>query len=204
MLGDDRGVGFPHRGLDGFGQYGAAIHAPEMLDRHLARPEAVDADPVLESDQTLADLGIEIGDRDHHPVFTLQAFGYSLRNLHVGSLFVFAPADAAGAGSLATTARSGRAWCGRRDSNPHDFRHGNLNPARLPIPPRPLGQLSRARPARTDAALDPPTMPVPARATKIGHARGPRQRLVGERPAKPAPLRTAHDLAAPRVESSAR
>ena len=29
-------------------------------------------------------------------------------------------------------------WCGRRASNPHDFRHGNLNPARLPIPPRPL------------------------------------------------------------------
>jgi hypothetical protein len=28
-------------------------------------------------------------------------------------------------------------WCGRRDSNPHDFRHGNLNPARLPVPPRP-------------------------------------------------------------------
>src|ERR1700722_422582 len=32
----------------------------------------------------------------------------------------------------------GRAWCGRRDLNPHDFRHWNLNPARLPIPPRPL------------------------------------------------------------------
>ena len=29
------------------------------------------------------------------------------------------------------------AWCGRRDLNPHDFRHGNLNPARLPVPPRP-------------------------------------------------------------------
>src|SRR5262245_48380243 len=29
------------------------------------------------------------------------------------------------------------AWCGRRDSNPHDLRHWNLNPARLPIPPRP-------------------------------------------------------------------
>ena len=28
-------------------------------------------------------------------------------------------------------------WCGRRGSNPHDFRHGNLNPARLPVPPRP-------------------------------------------------------------------
>jgi hypothetical protein len=31
-------------------------------------------------------------------------------------------------------------WCGRRGSNPHDFRHGNLNPARLPIPPRPRQQ----------------------------------------------------------------
>src|SRR6476660_7255726 len=31
-----------------------------------------------------------------------------------------------------------RAWCGRRDSNPHNFRHWNLNPARLPVPPRPL------------------------------------------------------------------
>jgi hypothetical protein len=28
-------------------------------------------------------------------------------------------------------------WCGRRDLNPHDLRHWNLNPARLPIPPRP-------------------------------------------------------------------
>src|SRR3954451_18490199 len=28
-------------------------------------------------------------------------------------------------------------WCGRRDLNPHDLRHGNLNPARLPVPPRP-------------------------------------------------------------------
>src|SRR5262249_39042792 len=28
-------------------------------------------------------------------------------------------------------------WCGRRDLNPHALRHGNLNPARLPVPPRP-------------------------------------------------------------------
>src|SRR4051812_18251547 len=33
--------------------------------------------------------------------------------------------------------RCSRAWCGRRDSNPHNFRHWNLNPARLPVPPRP-------------------------------------------------------------------
>ena len=29
-------------------------------------------------------------------------------------------------------------WCGRRDSNSYTLRHRNLNPARLPIPPRPL------------------------------------------------------------------
>jgi hypothetical protein len=27
--------------------------------------------------------------------------------------------------------------CGRRDSNPHGLPHWNLNPARLPVPPRP-------------------------------------------------------------------
>ena len=36
-------------------------------------------------------------------------------------------------------------WCGRRGSNPHDFRHGNLNPARLPIPPRPRREAARRR-----------------------------------------------------------
>ncbi|BAR62808.1 hypothetical protein NK6_9671 [Bradyrhizobium diazoefficiens] len=35
------------------------------------------------------------------------------------------------------------AWCGRRDSNPHNFRHWNLNPARLPVPPRPREFASR-------------------------------------------------------------
>src|SRR5688500_8035648 len=35
-------------------------------------------------------------------------------------------------------------WCGRRDSNPHIFRYWNLNPARLPVPPRPRGGLQGA------------------------------------------------------------
>ena len=35
-------------------------------------------------------------------------------------------------------------WCGRRDSNPHNFRHWNLNPARLPIPPRPQEDKKRS------------------------------------------------------------
>ena len=33
-------------------------------------------------------------------------------------------------------AHSPECWCGRRDSNPHGLRHRNLNPARLPVPPR--------------------------------------------------------------------
>ena len=31
-----------------------------------------------------------------------------------------------------------RAWCARRDSNPHDVTHCHLKAARLPIPPRAL------------------------------------------------------------------
>ena len=34
-------------------------------------------------------------------------------------------------------------WCARRDSNPHIFRYWNLNPARLPIPPRPRASAPR-------------------------------------------------------------
>ena len=33
-------------------------------------------------------------------------------------------------------------WCGRRDLNSYAFRHWNLNPARLPIPPRPQAYYS--------------------------------------------------------------
>ena len=33
-------------------------------------------------------------------------------------------------------------WCGRRDLNSYALRHWNLNPARLPIPPRPQAHYS--------------------------------------------------------------
>src|SRR5690348_1959183 len=35
-------------------------------------------------------------------------------------------------------------WCARRESNPHIFRYWNLNPARLPVPPR--ARLKKAPP----------------------------------------------------------
>ena len=44
-------------------------------------------------------------------------------------------------------------WCGRRDSNPHNFRHWNLNPARLPIPPRPQRESIRLGRDTTGGAL---------------------------------------------------
>jgi hypothetical protein len=38
----------------------------------------------------------------------------------------------------------GRKWCARRDLNPHIFRYWNLNPARLPVPPRARGPRAAA------------------------------------------------------------
>ena len=45
--------------------------------------------------------------------------------------------DAFNVGPLHRKKFSRQQWCGRRDLNPHDFRHWYLKPARLPIPPRP-------------------------------------------------------------------
>ena len=36
-------------------------------------------------------------------------------------------------GLPAVTRQTGEDWCGRRDLNPHDLRHWNLNPARAPV-----------------------------------------------------------------------
>ena len=47
------------------------------------------------------------------------------------------------AGTYTLVATYGR--CGRRDSNPHPRRDRDLNPARLPIPPRPRGSSERTR-----------------------------------------------------------
>jgi hypothetical protein len=48
--------------------------------------------------------------------------------------------------SLASTsfATSAHNWCGRRDLNPHNLHRWNLNPVRLPIPPRPHRLMIRA------------------------------------------------------------
>ncbi len=130
---------------------GAAIHALEMRDRHLAGTEAVDADLRLQLRRGAAlTLAIQLGGRDHDLVFALETFGERFGNLHRPHFSLLAlashrlPKPYAPVVSECGPLRPARihqplCWCGRRDSNPHDFRHWNLNPARLPIPPRPQG-----------------------------------------------------------------
>ena len=50
------------------------------------------------------------------------------------------------------TPGAARDWCGRRDSNPHIFRYRDLNPARLPVPPRPPGSVEPHRDRPSGAA----------------------------------------------------
>src|SRR6185312_234954 len=147
-LGDDLAVGVADRALDDLGHGGAAVHALEMLDRHRARTEAVDAHLRLDLVEAGIDLGVEFGGRDDHLVFALQAFGERFGHLPWVTLFSACTRVAKGTWPPAPPVSGMRArrparihkplrWCGRRDSNPHDFRHWNLNPARLPVPPRP-------------------------------------------------------------------
>ncbi len=65
-LADDLVVGVAHRRLDHLGHGRAAVHALEVRDRHLARPESVDADAVFQLIQTRIDLGIEFGGGNDH------------------------------------------------------------------------------------------------------------------------------------------
>ena len=75
-----------------------------------------------------------------------------------------------------------RNWCGRRDSNPHILRYWYLKPARLPIPPRPQPERSRAGGAGPPANRGAPLQ----RAGGKGQARGTRA-------PRPMALMTADD-----------
>ena len=150
---DDLGVHLAHDRLDGLDHHGAAVELLEMRQRHLAGPEAVDADLVLELAEPLHHPRLEGGSRHLDVEFALETVGNVFCDLHGDNLHVLA--DTADFGSVIWLHR---AWCGRRGSNPHDFRHGNLNPARLPIPPRPRRAPRRrtgSRAARLITARNP-------------------------------------------------
>ena len=163
-LGENLAVGIADGLLHGFRHHRAAIDLLEVAHRHLARTKAVEANLVLEIDKTGVRLGIEIRCGNVDGEFVLQSLIEGLGDLHgvqSSSRLVrperpqHGPSGRRRAWSLRRwfgepnslagnrfssnhRANAESAWCGRRDSNPHNFRHWNLNPARLPVPPRPL------------------------------------------------------------------
>ena len=80
-------------------------------------------------------------------------------------------------------------WCGRRVSNPHDLRHGNLNPARLPVPPRP-----RVRYVRETATSARRALPGAPSGAPDGRPRSTpsRKRSITETPNRRRAIRDAH------------
>src|SRR3569833_2863591 len=105
-----------------------------MRDRHLARAEAIDTDLVLELRELASallarsDAGTTTLNSRLRPSLTVSVTCITIFFVLCRSRRLSVPAD---------DVRWCPVWCGRRDLNPHDLRHGNLNPARLPIPPRP-------------------------------------------------------------------
>src|SRR4029079_2029939 len=67
-------------------------------------------------------------------------------------------------------------WCARRESNPHILRYWNLNPARLPIPPRARGPRKPAAYSKDRRLGKPPNQQL---------IRSPRRSESKERPAMP-------------------
>ena len=102
-----------------------------MRNRHLAGTEAVDLHPTLELVKPLVDPRLEIGGRDLDANSRLRP-SETVSITCIDTIFILP--NSTGPGQVLENPPG---WCGRRGSNPHDFRHGNLNPARLPIPPRP-------------------------------------------------------------------
>ena len=81
-LGEDLRVGVADGLLDGLRHHRAAIDLLEVAHRHLARTEAVEADLVLEIDQTGVRLGIEIRCGNADLEFVLQSLGEGFCDLH--------------------------------------------------------------------------------------------------------------------------
>ena len=152
VLVDDLAVGLVDGVLHDIGHDRAAVKAAQVLHRHLAGPKAIDAHAVLEGSKLAGQALLQLGRRQHHLELALEALGQGFRHLHGRITSTSLNATLGNDGSpesafalVRAMQRCRRPWCGRRGSNPHDFRHWNLNPARLPVPPRPRGR-GAARP----------------------------------------------------------
>src|SRR5215831_418652 len=109
-----------------------------MGNRHLALAESPDLDLVLELVEPAGEAIAKLALVDDHLELTLQTADGGLADLHDICLNRRVRSDRPDRALRHNLPRPATlAWCGRRDSNPHDLRHRNLNPARLPVPPRP-------------------------------------------------------------------
>ena len=139
VIGDHLVDAIIHSRLQRFTAQSRPVHFLDEVGRHLARTETWHLDGLGHFGQArVQPRGDGIG-RDHQRISAAQALVGDFSNLHRRThqfefeILVKSPGQAAAG------------WCGRRDSNPHVFRHWNLNPARLPVPPRP--HPGRERPA---------------------------------------------------------
>src|SRR6185369_7571450 len=119
--------------LDRLRHHRAAVEALQVPDRHLAGTKAVDADLVLQLVEARIDLGIEVVGRNDDAEFALEAFRKGFCNLHDQMC------------SCSRVLFDVERWCGRRDLNPQALRRWNLNPVRLPVPPRPPRAASQSQ-----------------------------------------------------------
>jgi hypothetical protein len=103
-----------------------AVALAQQALRHLARPKPRQSDLTAELVEAAADLAFKFAGGNDDLELVFQAVGVGLGHLHLKHSY-----------SLGDGPASLPRWCGRRDLNPHDFHRWNLNPVRLPIPPRP-------------------------------------------------------------------
>src|SRR5690349_20347090 len=107
------------------------MHLADEVGRNLAGAEAGHANLRRDALHFLLDPRLDVGGGDGQHEGALQALVLSLDSLdgHVAQF----PMNSWG------RSHSESGWCARRDLNPHIFRYWNLNPARLPVPPRARG-----------------------------------------------------------------
>ena len=123
---------FGHCFLDNLPHHRLAERLAQMRDGHLAGAEPLEAHLSLHVLKLCGQAGIQIVSGNGDAEFAAKAFIHRFSNVHcVQSCSVLRGA--------CHVLQGQREWCGRRDLNPHDLRHWNLNPARLPVSPRPRG-----------------------------------------------------------------
>ena len=134
--------------LDDLGHRRFAEQAAEMVDRHLAGPEALDADFVLQRRQPRHQPAVQLGGRNDHLELPLQSLGEGFGDLHVTlpvpSFFADPPR------------RSGRIGSPEGESSTGMVRAEGLEPPRLSSrEPKSRASTSSATPAGPADGLPP-------------------------------------------------